>query len=148
MSLFSFDKIDGPVFKESVAGPHPEGKFDGTIVKVEPSKTQAGHRVINVTIKTEAGTIRYGINMDHPKCVKVSEQTIAQILSSYQEPPRSIQTMEAMVDALGGLPVKIFVKHKGVNDKGYTQYGVYFNEMPEELKVKFSGGAPQRRVEY
>ena len=149
MSLFDRSKIDGNVFGDKKEfEDHPEGKFNATISKVDMKKTMAGHRVINLGLKTDKGMVFTGLNLDHPKCTTITQQNIAQILDSYQTPPAEVETVEQMQDLMSGLPVAVFIKNKGKNDKGYMQYGVYFNELPAESKVKLDGGAPVKRVEY
>ena len=148
MSIFNASKVKEELFSGG-GEPHPEGKFDGKVTQVEVAKTQAGHRVINLIIKTDAGTVRNGINLDHPNCAAISQKTLAQVLDSYLEPPQELSTIEEARDLLVGLPVSIFIKHKGKDDKGYERLGVYFNALPQEAKVKRDPtGAPVRRVEY
>lgn len=151
MSMFNRNSIQGDLFNSasnSAKSEHPEGTYNGTISKVVANKTAAGHRVINITITTAAGIVSTGLNMDHPSCTGITDKNIAQILDSYKNPPSELDTIEDIMTAIRGLPVVVHVKHKGVNDRGYRQYGVYFNRLDDAMKVEFSGGAPKARVEF
>ena len=147
MSIFNAKNIKEDLFK-SATPEHPEGVFDGVITKVDLSKTGSGHRVVNVTIKTDEGQVRNGINLDHPNCAEISQKTIGQMLASYENPPVDVKTVQELADLLQGLPVTIYIKHRGKNEKGYMQYSIYHNEVKSERRVKLSGGAPVRKVEY
>jgi hypothetical protein len=146
MSIFNANNIKEDLFKGTAE--HPEGTFDGNIVKVESAKTSSGHRVLNVSIKTEEGMLRNGINLDHPNCASISQKTIGQMLASYETPPTKADTLQELADLLQGLPVTVHVKHKGKNDKGYTQYAIYHNEIKPERRVSLEAGTPVRKVEY
>lgn len=146
MSIFNIDKVQKEEKKEFAE--IPEGKYTGKIVKVEQKKTQAGHNVLNLQIKTDAGLVFNGLNFDHPKCAVITQQTVAKILNSYENPPKEVDTLNTLADLMTGLPVEVFVKPKGKNAQGYTQYGVYFNDLDATKKVKLEAGIKKARVEY
>lgn len=147
MSIFNINNV--PKDEKREFADIPEGKYDGTIIKVEEKKTKAGHKVLNLQIKTDVGSVFTGLNFDHPACAAITQKTVANILQSFENPPQEVETLSQLGEIMKGLPVNVFVKPKGKSDNGFQQYGVYFNQIDGARKVKIdSTGAVKKRVEY
>jgi hypothetical protein len=139
MSLFTLGNVE----TKTQHGPHPEGKHVGKVVEVEVKKSQAGHEYLFTKIKTDAGQITNSLHLLHPNAKESAMRTLSEMLShGYGNPPKTLESMADIAIALTALPVCITVKHKGENDKGYMQYGIYFNALPEgTAKAEYGASA-------
>jgi len=139
MSLFTLGNVE----TKTQHGPHPEGKFVGKVVVVEVKKSQAKLEYLFIKIKTDAGQITNSLHLLHPNSEKFAKSTLDEMLTyGYSNPPKNLDSMAEIAIALTSLPVHINVKHKGENDKGYMQYGVYFNPLPTGVaKAEYGASA-------
>lgn len=114
----------------------PEGKYSGSIVSAEVKKTAAGHKQIAVKLKLDTGReVMQFLNTEHPNSAAITQETLFRIFcGGLVSPPHDIDTVEQVATALKGVPVAITLKHDGKNAKGYTQYKIYFNDVPTEKK--------------
>jgi hypothetical protein len=111
---------------------------------VTPGKTAAGHRVIKLRLALTGGyTVFHDLNVDHPGCKKVTNDTITIAMrSAYKDPPRDISSYEEGCRVFAGIPIAVHIKHKGLDEKGRMRYGVYFNDKVDPIdKISFAQAA-------
>jgi hypothetical protein len=94
----------------------------------------------------EVKKLRHSILLDHPKTAESASDAVSSIvLGAVKNPPDEIETAEKLAAYLKGLPVSVSVKQRGLNDAGYMQYNVFFNESKNKVEV---AKAVQQSVVY
>lgn len=138
---------------EKVSEPkaHPQGEFFGHIKSVNVARSANGLQYLLFKIKTNVGELSLGM---YPQSQNVTARAIAQqnckiIMQSYEDEPRGqFDFFTEMPAMMQGLPVLIYVKHKGRNDAGFMEYNIYFRPVPPRDRVSKKDGRIIERVQY
>jgi len=157
MGVFNLKAAKASAGSKGSAFEFANGKYDGEISDVELKKTQAGHNMLvlwlelvlpRLTVDSggEVKKLRHSILLDHPKTAESAADAVSSIvLGAVKNPPDEIVTAESLAAYLKGLPVSVSVKQRGLNDAGYMQYNVFFNDCKNKVEV---AKAVQQTVVY
>jgi hypothetical protein len=122
------------------------GKYEGEIADVELKKTKEGHNMLvlwldlvlpKITVDSggEVKKLRHSILLDHPKTAESASEAVSSIvLGGVLNPPEEIATASELAAYIKGVPVSVGIKQRGINDAGYMQYSVFFNNVKNKIE--------------
>jgi hypothetical protein len=142
--MFNFDYEN--VSTGMVAADLVDGTYDGIVEASELKDSKAGDKFINLKIKLVNGAMVYErLNLENksPKAKEIAQQKVQSIIAFGVEKPEAKFTDIAQVAGyLKGIPVRVFYKNKGMDERGYAQYSLTFKPLDAGKKVaKAAAGA-------
>lgn len=146
MGVFNLKSAKASSGARSTAFEFANGKYEGEIADVELKKTAAGHNMLvlwldlvlpKITVDSggEIKKLRHSILLDHPKTAESASDAVSSIvLGGVSNPPEEIATASELASYIKGLPVSVSVKQRGLNEAGYMQYNVFFNDSKNKIE--------------
>jgi hypothetical protein len=129
-----------------------DGIYDGAVESAEAKTSATGNKMIVVKFKRANGhTVTERLNLGHakPEVQKIAQQKVQAIIAyGVNQPSAQFGTFEQLAAYLKAVPVKIYYKGKGLDDKGYPNYSLTFKAVEPERKITKAATAAASKSVY